>query len=70
MKDFNLSKNSSAALLLEMDLAFKSAGVEFLNSEKALVLEYLYKTNAEDNNRSSLKRFKSVSFNVSKYFLS
>lgn len=62
--------NSASELLLEMDLAFKAAGVEFLNSEKAIVLEYLYKTNAEDKSKSTLKKFKSVSFDISKYFLS
>lgn len=61
--------NTATEVLLEMDLAFKAAGVEFLNSEKALVLEYLYKTKAEDKDNSTLKRFKSVSFDVSKYFL-
>jgi hypothetical protein len=61
--------NTATEVLLEMDLAFKAAGVEFLNSEKALVLEYLYKTKAEDKDNSTLKRFKSVSFDISKYFL-
>ena len=65
-----MKKQKSTELLLEMDLAFKAAGVEFLNSEKALVLEYLYKTNAEDKDNSTLKRFKSVSFDITKYFLS
>jgi hypothetical protein len=62
--------NTATELLLEMDLAFKAAGVDFLNSEKVLVLEYLYKTKAEDKENSILKNFKSVSFDVSKYFLS
>mgnify|MGYP007107482826 CR=1 FL=1 len=61
--------NTATEILLEMDLAFKAAGVEFLNSEKVLVLEYLYKTKAEDKDNSTLKRFKSISFDISKYFL-
>lgn len=60
-------EKKSTELLLEMDLAFKEAGVEFLNSEKALVLEYLYKTNAEDSENSVLKKMKRVSLDINKH---
>ena len=61
-------KKQTTEILLEMDLAFKEAGVEFLKSEKALVLEYLYKANAEDRDNSTLKKIKNV--DMTKYFLS
>lgn len=54
--------NSSSKFLLEMNTAFKAAGVEFLNAQKSLVLEYLNKTNAEDKANSTLRRFKNVGF--------
>jgi hypothetical protein len=60
-------KKQSTELLLEMDLAFKAAGIEFLNSEKALVLDYLYKTNAEDKENSILKKMKRVSLEINKH---